>query len=258
MAFSNGYVFGFAAAVCVVCSLAVSGVSLSLRDKQDLNRLRDERASILGALGLPEDGRALDGPTIDKLWEDRVQQRFLTPDGKVVQPADSATYDQDGDGDLDDDDVDLAVKAARKAGDKPDVLSVFVRMDGKSPGAYAIPLTGNGLWGPLGGYLALDRSGKEIMGTTFFAPKETPGLGAEIQEPKFEDQWKGKKVVDQGKSAPVRVVKGEAANMCPDDLEHCVDGVSGATITCRGVDEMVSRAIDWYDGYLTELRQGRT
>jgi Na+-transporting NADH:ubiquinone oxidoreductase subunit C len=258
MAFSNGYVFGFAAAICVVCSLAVSSVSLSLREKQEINKLRDERGSILGALGLPEDGRALDGPTIDKLWAERVEQRFLTPDGQVVDDADHAKFDKDGDGDLDGEDVDIAVEKARKAGKKPDVLSVFVRMDGKNPGAYAIPLSGNGLWGPLGGYLALDQSGKEIVGTTFFAPKETPGLGAEIQEPKFEDQWKGKKVFEGTSSAPVRVVKGEASTMCPDDLEHCVDGVSGATITCRGVDEMVTRAIDWYDGYLTKLRQGRS
>lgn len=254
MAFSNGYVFGFAATICVVCSLAVSGVSLSLREKQEINRVRDEQASILGALGLPEDGSALQGPAIDKLWAERVEERFLTPDGKKAD----AALDQDGDGDLDKDDVTLAFKAARTEGRKPEVLSVYVRMDGKDPGAYAIPLTGNGLWGPLSGYIAIDRSGEEIVGTTFFAPKETPGLGAEIQEPKFEDQWKGKQVVEAGKSAPVRVVKGEAAAVCPDDLEHCVDGVSGATITCRGVDEMVTRTIDWYDGYLTALRNKRS
>jgi len=252
MAFSNGYIFGFAGAICVVCSLAVSGVSLSLRDKQELNRTRDEQGSILGALGLPDDGSVLDGPTIDKLWKERVEQRFIKPDGT---PAD-ASLDQDGDGDLDADDVSKAVDAARKADTKPAVLSVYVRLDGKREEAYAIPLSGNGLWGPLGGYLALDAQGREVTGSTFFAPKETPGLGAEIQEPAFEDQWKGKKLVKGGKSAPVRVVKGQAANLCPDDIDYCVDGVSGATITSRGVDEMVARAVGWYDAYLTKIRKG--
>ena len=74
--------FGFAAVVCVVCSVALSGVSLSLRDQQNLNRERDLHKNILGALGLPEDGSQLDGPKIDELWESRVQQRFITPDNK--------------------------------------------------------------------------------------------------------------------------------------------------------------------------------
>jgi len=252
MAFGNGYIFGFATAVCVVCSLAVSGVSLSLREKQEINKERDKNGSILNALGLPEDGSDMDGPTIDKLWAERVEQRFVTPDGT---PADDS-LDQDGDGDLDEADVDLAIEKARAADTTPDVLNVFVRMDGPDPGAYAIPLTGNGLWGPISGYLALDDKGREITGSTFFAPKETPGLGAEIQEPYWEDKWKGKKLVKGGESAPVRVVKGEAETVCPDNLEYCVDGVSGATITSRGVDEMVERAVRWYDPYLTKIRQG--
>jgi len=252
MAFSNGYIFGFAATVCVVCSLSVSGVSLSLRDMQELNKERDKNGSILGALGLPEDGSAMDGPTIDKLWKERVEQRFIKPDGS---PAD-ASLDQDGDGDLDEDDVRLAVQAARSADKAPAVLNVFVRMDGGQASAYAIPLAGNGLWGPVSGYLALDKKGREVTGSTFFAPKETPGLGAEIVESYWEDKWKGKKLVKAGKSAPIRVVKGEAAVVCPDSIDYCVDGVSGATITSRGVDEMVERAVRWYDPFLSNIRKG--
>jgi Na+-transporting NADH:ubiquinone oxidoreductase subunit C len=244
MAFSNGYVFGFAAVICVVCSVALSGVSLSLRDRQELNRERDLHKNILNALGLPEDGGQLDGPKIDELWEKRVQQRFITPDNKKA----GSELDQDGDGDLDQDDVDIARKAAKDG--VPSVLSVYVRMDGDSVGAIALPLNGKGLWGPIGGYLALDPNASTVMGATFSAPKETPGLGAEIQEARFVDQWKGKKLKKDGAPAAIRVVKGEAANLCPDNLDQCVDGVSGATITSRGVDEMVATAVNYYDAYL--------
>ena len=245
MAFSNGYVFGFAAVVCVVCSVTLSAVSLSLRDRQELNRERDLHKNILAALGLPEDGGQLDGPQIDELWEQRVQQRFITPDNKKAGPE----LDQDGDGDLDQDDVALALKET-KEGEVPPVLSVYVRMDGDKVGAIAMPLHGKGLWGPISGYLALDPTATTVTGATFSAPKETPGLGAEIQDAKFVEQWKGKKIKEGGQPAPIRVVKGSAASLCPDNLDHCVDSVSGATITSRGVDAMVAKAVQYYDEYL--------
>ena len=93
-----------------------------------------------------------------------------------------------------------------------------------------------------------------MTGTTFFAPKETPGLGAEITEPKFKSQWVGKKITDGGKSRPIRVVKGEASVLCPGETDYCVDGVSGATITSRGVDIMVEEALAFYDPYLMRIR----
>lgn len=252
--FSRGYVFGFAAVVCVVCSVAVSGVSMSLRDLQDLNKERDLRSSILSAVGLPESGDRLEGEAIDQLWNDRIEARFVTPDGS---PATSSA-DQDGDGDVDQDDAALALEEVRgDATGVPEVLQVYVRVDDGQERAVAIPLHGVGLWGPLSGYLALDPKAQEIKGATFFAPKETPGLGAEIMETPFESKWVGKDVVDDdGDTTAVRVVKGQAEVVCADDVEHCVDGVSGATITCRGVDEMVVRALRWYDPYLSGLRGG--
>ena len=254
--FSTGYVFGFATAVCVVCSVAVAGVSMSLSDRQQLNRERDLHKNILLALGLPGEGEPEPtGEQIDRLWEERVEMRFLTPKGA---PADEK-LDQDGDGDLDLEDLEVAADEvdADDPKDTPELLGVYVRLDEGKVAAIAIPMQGNGLWGPISGYLAVDPGATEVTGATFFAPKETPGLGAEIMETPFEAQWVGKDIVDASKaSAPVRVVKGKPSDLCPDDLEHCVEGVSGATITSRGVDEMVARSIEWYDGYLTAIRGG--
>lgn len=252
--FSRQYVFGFAAAVCVVCSVAVAGVSMSLRERQDINKERDLRSNILSAVGLPESGDPLEGDAIDAMWDDRIEQRFITPTGDKAD----ASLDQDGDGDLDADDISLALAAVKSSPDAtPELLGVYVRLDDGVMKAVAIPLAGTGLWGPLSGYLALDPQATEVTGATFFAPKETPGLGAEIMETPFESQWVGKEVIDDsGGTTTVKVVKGQASNICPDDLEHCVDGVSGATITSRGVDDMVARALRWYDPYLTGLRGG--
>lgn len=250
--FGTAYTFGFAGLVCVVCSVAIAGVSMSLRERQLQNQERDLHASILAALGLPEDGSEPEGEAIDRLWAERVEQRFLTPQGQPAGPE----LDQDGDGDLDNADVELAVDEAGRER-VPEVLGVYVRKDGDQVGALALPVHGAGLWGPLSGYLAVDPSGTTVIGASFFGPKETPGLGAEIQEAPFQDQWNGKKLVDAGgRSAPIRVVKGKSADLCAERPDNCVDGVSGATITSRGVDEMVARALVWYDPYLTRLRGG--
>ena len=244
MAFSNGYIFGFAGVICLVCSVSLAGVSLALRDQQALNRERDLHKNILMALDLVKPGEKVAGEQIDTLWAERVEQHFLTANGTKA----GVELDQDKDGDLDQVDVDLAADAAGDG--TPALLSVFVRKDGASVGAIAMPLNGKGLWGPVYGYLALDPTATKVVGATFAGPKETPGLGAEIQEQKFIGQWKGKSLVKDGKPSPVRVVKGEAAALCPDNIDGCVDGVSGATITSRGVDNMVVAAVRFYEPFL--------
>ena len=83
MAFSTGYTFGFATAICVVCSLSVASLSIGLKDIQDDNRRRDLQGNILNALGLPEDGHDMLGEEIDRLWEERVEiRRAPDPSGE--------------------------------------------------------------------------------------------------------------------------------------------------------------------------------
>ena len=251
MAFSNGYTIGFATAVCLVCSISIATVSVGLKERQDDNKRRDLQGNILGALGLPEDGHDLTGEEIDQLWVDRVEFRVIDPTGALV---DGPKGDRDGDGDLDQDDVMISVGHAEE-GAVPELCSLYVRKDGDKDVSYAIPMMGKGLWGPLTGYIALNPEATMVTGVTFFAPKETPGLGAEIQSNKFKDQWVGKKVVDSaGKGKTIHVVKGDADVLCPGETDWCVDGVSGATITSRGVDAMVAQSLNWYDNYLVKLR----
>jgi Na+-transporting NADH:ubiquinone oxidoreductase subunit C len=251
MAFGNAYVFGFATAICVVASLSVSSVHMGLKDLQDANARRDVQKNILLALGLPEDGGELEGEAVDQLFDSRVKLQILDSTGAVVE---GPEHDLDGDGSVGQGDADLARAAVKGTKAAPKLNSVYVRVDGSAIAAIAIPVHGNGLWGPISGYIALDPGATKVVGTTFFAPKETPGLGAEITETKFEAQWLGKRIVDDGKARTVRVVKGKATNLCRDSLDFCVDGVSGATITSRGVDEMVASALKIYDPFLRGRR----
>lgn len=239
MAFNSTYVFGFAAGVCIVCSLAVGSVAIGLKDLQEINKERDRQSNILAALGLEAEGEG-----IDAAWTDHIQEFFVDGTGRTV---DDASLDQDGDDDLDKDDVLASWKKANLKGGQPMVSSVYRRKD---TGAFAIPMYGKGLWGPISGFLALDKEGQTIEGTTFFAPKETPGLGAEIVKDKFKSLWVDKRIVDaDGAMQHIEVKK-----VCAVDEDTCVDGVSGATITSNGVNEMAKASLDFYDPYLQSVR----
>jgi len=235
MAYSTGYTFGFALGVCVFCSIAVAGTATALKERQDLNKERDLKSAILESLQL---GGELSGPEIDAMWDERVELVFFAPDGSQV--TDAAAADLTGDGKLDELDAQAALAAVKGTDKVPELLPLYKRVDdGGSVGAWALPLEGKGLWGPLSGYLALSPDGASVIGSTFFAPKETPGLGAEIQEPSFEDAWKGKKVMKDGQPEAIAVTKPGTASG-----EYAVDGISGATITSRGVDAMVEVGIE--------------
>jgi len=145
-----------------------------------------------------------------------------------------------------------AKEAHRSAG----LHVVYQRMDGDRVGAYGIEMQGRGLWGPISGYLAIAPDGETVSGATFFAPQETPGLGYQITSAEFGARWYGKKVYANGVPTRIRVVKGDPERVCGDQAYQCVDGISGATLTSRGVDAMVDEALKTYEPYLERVRSG--
>lgn len=252
MAFGNGYTFGFAAVICIVCSTALAGVSMGLKDMQEANARRDLYKNILEALDLPEADAngvrpAISGDAIDTLWAEKVE--LIAVDPGTGQKVDGAAADVDGSGTFDQKDLRAAKDAVKGTEKKPAVLGLFVRKDN---GTVAVPMDGKGLWGPISAYLAFDPKLETVQGATFFAPKETPGLGAEITNPPFEGAFLGKTITDGGKTVPIRVPKPAECDEANDD--HCVDGVSGATLTSRGVDEMIEETLALYEPYIQTVR----
>ena len=111
---------------------------------------------------------------------------------------------------------------------------------------YIVPMAGKGLWGPIWGYVAFEGDMNTIYGSTFDHKTETPGLGAEINQPDFQDKFIGKTIFDGAEYVSVEVVKGGS------DVEgksHLVDGISGGTITSKGVGEMMKRTLNVYVPY---------
>ena len=117
---------------------------------------------------------------------------------------------------------------------------------------YIIPLQGNGLWGPIWGYVSLKQDINTVYGATFDHKAETPGLGAEINTPVFEEQFKGKRMLDSNLTfVGIDVRKGDAST------EYQVDGISGGTITSDGVEAMILDCVKEYVPFLKE-HSGKT
>jgi Na+-transporting NADH:ubiquinone oxidoreductase subunit C len=111
--------------------------------------------------------------------------------------------------------------------------------DTKKVDTIILPVEGKGLWSTLYGYLALNTNGVDIKGLTFYKHAETPGLGGEVDNPKWKAKWKGKKAFKAGKTAPALYVqKGISKD------EYSVDGLSGATITSNGVTHLLQFWLD--------------
>ncbi|MCC8037450.1 MAG: NADH:ubiquinone reductase (Na(+)-transporting) subunit C [Bacteroidales bacterium] len=129
-------------------------------------------------------------------------------------------------------------------------LPVYVCTLSEGDVKYILPLYGAGLWGPIWGYVSFNSDGSTIYGAYFAHEGETPGLGAEIEKPAFSSQFEGKQVFKQGKFLPIEVVKGGVA---PADGADYVDGISGGTITSKGVGAMLSNCLEPYQAFLQTL-----
>ena len=119
----------------------------------------------------------------------------------------------------------------------PNQALVFdVVQDGERK-ALILPIEGYGLWGTLYGYLALAPDTRTIVGITFYSHKETPGLGGEVDNPRWKALWPGRMAFNEGGVLSISVKKGAAGSAAEDPYN--VDGLSGATITSRGVTNLL-------------------
>ena len=130
-------------------------------------------------------------------------------------------------------------------------LPVFVCTLADGQKKYVIPTYGAGLWGPIWGYVAVDSDGSTIYGAYFSHASETPGLGAEIETPKFYDQFDNKRLIKDGRFIPVEVIK--VGQHPDDDNADYVDAISGGTITSKGVSAMLNNCLLPYRNFLQNL-----
>jgi Na+-transporting NADH:ubiquinone oxidoreductase subunit C len=237
MQHSTGYIVGFAVAVCLVCALFVAGSAVGLKDRQDANILLDRQKRVLTVAGVMEEGERLSREEIASAFESNIQQKVINLKTGELQPEiDSASFDQQAAA-KDPETSYPAPENAAKVRRLPNDALVFDVVEGDELKALILPIEGYGLWGTLYGYIALAPDARTIVGITFYSHKETPGLGGEVDNPRWKARWPGRLAFnDRGKPA-IAVKKGLAGSVEEDPYN--VDGMSGATITSRGVTSLV-------------------
>ena len=129
-------------------------------------------------------------------------------------------------------------------------LPVFIYTDNNESPKYIIPLSGSGLWGPIWGYISVENDGNTVYGAYFAHQGETPGLGAEIEKPQFQEQFQGKHFFIDGNFTSIAV---EKAGQKPQNGADYVDAVSGGTITSKGVQTMLQKCVKPYAKFLESL-----
>ena len=195
---SNRYIFLYATILVVVVVALLTATALWLQPFQDRNKKNEKRISILTAAGIED----VNTKNAALLFEKHCTASFL--------------LDENGDPTED------------------EGLPVFI-IDRKTS---VIPMQGNGLWGPIWGYLAIASDGKTIVGINFDHKSETPGLGGEITTEKFQSQFKGKQIMADGQLVPVEF-----------------DAITGATKTSNGVKEMIDNTLEMYTAYLRKFEK---
>ncbi|MFT5778783.1 MAG: Na+-transporting NADH:ubiquinone oxidoreductase subunit C [Crocinitomicaceae bacterium] len=237
---SNGYTFAFAFALVVVVGTLLAGIAMWTKPFQDKNKEVKEKMNILKAM-LPKD-------QAEKITRKNAADEFI----KYINLDDAIVLDMNGalkDTAAFDIDIKKQFRDKKLAAENKDYPLFVAEIDGKK--AYIIPVVGNGLWGPIWGNICLDEDMRTIKGATFDHKGETPGLGAEIKQNFFVQGWLGEKITDEnGDFVKFEVVKDKSGSA----KETKVDGITGGTITSKGVEEMVNRCLKPYIIYFKTLK----
>lgn len=234
---STGFTVMFAAAVCFVCAIFVSSSAVLLADKQEENKILDRREKVLDVAGLVGDGEILQAAEINRRYEDNIVPLVVDLEtGDKVDGVDPTTFDQ-AKAASDPATSREAPENAAKVRRLPNHALVYQVREGDSVNSLIFPIEGKGLWSTLYGFIALGSDAQSIEGITFYQHGETPGLGGEVDNPRWKSLWKGRKAFGDDGEPKIEVKKGQAGP--PETDPYHVDGLSGATLTSRGVTNLV-------------------
>lgn len=227
--------------LCVVCSIFISSAAVILKPMQQANKTLDRNKNILAAAGMfdPQLNTNDDVAELFAQFTPRIVDlesgEFATQEQLAELGINPTTYDQRTV--INDPQFSEALDASQDiAGLKRQVRYATVYLvegEGGELQDIVLPVSGYGLWGTMYGYLALEGDANTVKGIGFYDQKETPGLGGEIANPRWKALWPGKEVYDEDGDVALSVVKGGGQGV------HQIDGLAGASLTSRGVDNLI-------------------
>jgi len=249
------YTILFATAVCIVCAIVVSSSAVSLKERQETNAALEKQRNVLQAAGLMTFDEKLDAAEIEQRFE-RIEMEVVDlATGEVNPDIDPKTFDQAR---AAKDPATSTVAPDNRANVKrlPDNALVYkvLSEDGDIEGLI-LPIEGYGLWSTLYGFIALEDDLDTVLGITFYQHGETPGLGGEVDNPRWKSRWVGRKAFDENGVPIIEVIRGFAGPAQENPYE--VDGLSGATLTSRGITNLLHFWLgdDAFGPYLKNLEQ---
>lgn len=242
----NSYTIIFSVIMVIVVGSLLAGVAQGLKSKITLNERFEKMQNILYAMGI-NDNKG-DGD-IEFISTDKVEQAFATNITKqLVIQGDKVTEDPEA--------YLIDIKKEETLAKDPNYkrrLPLFVgEKDGET--LYVIPMRGKGLWDAIWGFVAIDKE-FVVHGVFFDHAGETPGLGAEIKQRYFMDDFAGEEVMNGDAFKGITVAKGNNDPINGNKTDNKVDAIAGATITGDGVTAMIKKDVRMYIPYLKTLNQ---
>ncbi len=235
---SNRYIFIYSSVMVVVVAILLAVAALGLKPYQDKNVEIEKKLSILKAVG-----KSIPTDVANKnKWVEEQYAKYIVKSYVIDSIGELRTG-------IDAFNVDMKAEVSKKGSDRN--LPIFEFRNDDSTNLYIIPLRGKGLWGPIWGYVALEKDFNTISGSTFDHQGETPGLGAEINTPEFQAQFKGKQLFEGDKFVSIKVAKGGMSK----GGAHEVDGISGGTLTSNGLDAMIKSSLSPYQLYFQKNKK---
>ncbi|MBT3477892.1 MAG: NADH:ubiquinone reductase (Na(+)-transporting) subunit C [Candidatus Marinimicrobia bacterium] len=233
---SNSYTLIFTTVVTVILGFFLSLAASALKEQQDLNIEIDIKKNILRSLDFaPSEENPWTPETVQTIFDDYISGIVVDNNGEIVLGKTPEDINSDVDVNL---------------------HPIYIKtMSGKING-YAIPISGKGLWSTLYGYFAIEADGVTTKGITFYKHGETPGLGGEVEKPWFQNNYKGKRFIDSsGELIGIQAIKGKV-DQTSSEAFHQVDGISGATMTSKGLNKFLLKDLKTYEPFFRRIRSG--
>jgi len=237
--------------LCLLCSAIISLIAIQLRSVQNENVVKDMQKKIVSSAGLQLEYGSVENAmmNIKTIVVDLDQGKIVDINPNSYEL--SKELREEGKYKFLSAENDIASIKKREKYSK-----VFIEYKDDKINTLILPVRGYGLWGILYGYLAIKSDFNTVAGLEFYEHKETPGLGAEIDNPKWKALWKGKKIYEENGEVSLKVIKGNVL-ASSDNINYEVDGLSGATLTCNGVTNLIAywMGSDGFLNFINNLRE---
>jgi Na+-transporting NADH:ubiquinone oxidoreductase subunit C len=236
-------------AVCLVCSIIVAGAAVGLRPLQIKNKEIDKQSNILAVAGLETE------KSVSEIFSSNIKTKLVDlSTGEFA--ADDPSYDQRAAAKDPATSIKLtADQNIAKIGRRANLATVYLVSDDNGQlQRIILPVHGAGLWSTMYAFVAIQPDGNTIDAITYYDQGETPGLGGEVQNPRWRSHFVGKELFDENGLPAIKITKGQA----PADSKHEIDGLSGATLTSVGVEHTFTFWLgeQGFGPFLTKVREG--